>query len=69
MELEEEEAVKVREHVDMDINADFGIALDVGLHREKIQDSDIERFIRNFNEDTIALDENLYSFQTQDAVQ
>lgn len=69
MELEEEEAVKVKEHVDMDINAGFGIALDVGLHREKIQDSDIERFIRNFNEDTLALDDNLYSFQTQDMEQ
>lgn len=69
MELEEDEAVKVKEHVDMDTNADFGVALDVGLHREKISDGEIERFIRNFNEDAIALDENLYSFQTQDIAQ
>lgn len=69
MELEEEETVKVKEHVDMDTNTDFGIALDVGLHRDNIKDTDIERFIRRFNEDAIALDENLYSFQTQDVEQ
>jgi hypothetical protein len=69
MELEEEEAVKVREHVDMDPNTDFGVALDIGFHLEKITDHDIERFIRNFNEDTLELDETLYSFQTQDVEQ
>lgn len=66
MELEEEEAVKVKEHVDLDVNTDFGVALDVGLHREKITSVEIEKFIRDFNEDTLELDENLYSFQTQD---
>jgi hypothetical protein len=69
MELEEEEAVKVKEHVDLDVNTDFGVALDVGVHREKITDSEIEKFIRDFNEDTLELDENLYSFQTQDFAQ
>jgi hypothetical protein len=69
MELEEEEAVKVKEHVDLDVNTDFGVALDVGLHREKITHAEIERFIRDFNEDTLNLDENLYSFQTQDIAQ
>lgn len=66
MELEEEEAVKVKEHVDMDIHTDFGIALDVGFHLEKISPKDIEKFIKDFNEDTLSLDETLYSFQTQD---
>jgi hypothetical protein len=69
MELEEEEAVKVKEHVDMDPNTDFGVALDIGFHLEKITTHDIERFIRNFNEDTLELDETLYSFQTQDVEQ
>jgi hypothetical protein len=69
MELEEEEAVKVKEHVDLDVNTDFGVALDVGLHREKITPAEIEKFIRDFNEDTLDLDENLYSFQTQDFAQ
>ncbi len=69
MELEEEESVKVKEHVDLDINTDLGVALDVGLNREKITDADIEKFIRDFNEDTLDLDENLYSFQTEDLTQ
>lgn len=69
MELEEEEAVKVQEHVDLDVNTDFGVALDVGLQREKIANQDIEKFVRDFNEDTIQLDENLYSFQTEDFAQ
>lgn len=66
MELEEEEAVKVQEHVDMDVNAEFGISLDVGLHRDKITSDVIERFIKDFNEDTLSLDQTHYSFQTQD---
>lgn len=66
MELEEEESVKVKEHVDLDANADFGISLDVGLNVEKITPKVIEKFIRDFNEDTLQLDDTLYSFQTQD---
>ena len=69
MELEEEEAVKVKEHVDLDVNTDFGVALDVGLQRERITDADIEKFIQDFNEDNLDMDENLYSFQTEDTVQ
>src|SRR5687767_7986147 len=69
MELEGEEAVKVKEHVDMDPNTDFGVALDIGFHVEKITEKKIESFIRNFNEDTLELDETLYSFQTQDIAQ
>ena len=66
MALEEEEAVKVKEHVDLDVNTDFGISLDVGLHVEKITPKIIEKFIKDFNEDTLKLDDTLYSFQTQD---
>lgn len=69
MELEEEEAVKVKEHVDLDVTTDFGVALDVGLQREKLTSAEIEKFIRDFNEDSLQLDENLYSFQTQDLAQ
>jgi hypothetical protein len=69
MELEEEEAVKVKEHVDLDTNTDFGVALDIGFHVEKITPREIENLIRDFNEDTLKLDETLYSFQTQDITQ
>jgi len=66
MSLEEEEAVKVKEHVDMDANADFGVSLDVGVHVDKITPKVIEKFIKDFNEDNLTLDDTLYSFQTQD---
>jgi hypothetical protein len=66
MALEEEEAVKVKEHVDLDAHAEFGIGLDVGLHVEKITPKVIEKFIKDFNEDSLRLDDSLYSFQTQD---
>jgi hypothetical protein len=69
LELEEEEAVKVKEHVDLDVNTDFGVSLDVGLQREKITDREVEKFIQDFNEDSLDLDENLYSFQTEDLEQ
>jgi hypothetical protein len=66
MELEEEETVKVKEHVDMDPHAEFGVSLDAGLHVEEITPKVIEKFIKDFNEDALQLDETLYFFQTQD---
>jgi len=66
MELEEEETVKVKEHVQLDANVEFGVSLDVGLHIEDITPQVIEKFIRDFNEDTLKLDSTLYSFQTED---
>jgi hypothetical protein len=69
LELEEDEAVKVKEHVDADLNADFGIALDIGLLCDKITPKEIEKFIKDYNEDTLKLDETLYSFQTEDVAE
>lgn len=66
MELEEEESVKVKEHVDMDIRAEFGIALDIGLHVERITPEIIQKFIHDFNTDSLSLDPTLYSFQTKE---
>ncbi|MEQ8926031.1 MAG: hypothetical protein RLO81_09485 [Fulvivirga sp.] len=66
MEIEEEEEVKVKEHVEVDPNIDFGIGLDIGLNRETIDKNTISDFVKRFNEDTLELDETLYSFQTQD---
>ncbi len=64
-ELEEEEAVKVQEHVDMDANQDFGIGLDIGLNIEKVTEEVMARFIDDFNEDNLDLDDTMYSFQTE----
>jgi len=66
MELEEDEAVKVKEHVEIDDKAEFGIGLDAGLHVPEVTPAVITKFIKDFNDDTIVLDETLYSFQTQD---
>lgn len=65
MEMEEEEAVKVQEHVDLDENLDFGIGLDIGLHVQEITPAIIEKFVREYNDGTLQLDPGLYSFQTQ----
>lgn len=63
--LEEEGEVQVKEHVDIDEHLDFGIGLDVGLHVEEINPAVITRFITQFNDDTLKLDPQYYSFQTQ----
>ena len=65
LELEEEDQVKVQEHVEIDPNIDFGIGLDAVLNVEKITPEVIDKFVKDFNEDTLALDKTLYSFQTE----
>lgn len=65
-ELEEEEFVKVQEHVDVDDSIDYGVALDIGLHVETVSDRVIENFIKNYNEDTLKLDPTLYSFVNEE---
>jgi hypothetical protein len=59
MELEEEDQVKVKEHVEIDPHIEFGIGLDTGLNVEKISSKVIEKFIKDFNEDTLSLDKTL----------
>jgi hypothetical protein len=66
MELEEEETVKVKEHIELDSNSEFGISMDIGLQVEKVTPKIIEKFIKEYNEDSLKLDQTLYSFQTQD---
>jgi len=65
VELQEEGEVRVKEHVDMDDHLDFGVGLNIGLHVEKITSKTIEKFITEFNRDSLVLDDTLYSFQTQ----
>jgi len=66
MELEEEGHIKVKEHVDIDDHLDFGVGLDIGLHVESITPKVIEKFIGEFNQDILKLDETLYTYQTHD---
>lgn len=66
MELEEEEEVKVQEFIDIDTNHDYGIGLDAALNLDSINDQTIQKFVKEFNEDTIELDDTLYAFQSED---
>jgi len=63
--LEEEDQVKVKEHLDVDPRITFGIGLDVGLHVEQVTPKVIEQFVTDFNARKLVLDDTLYSFQTQ----
>jgi hypothetical protein len=66
LELQQEGEVKVQEHIDIDVNAEFGVSLDVALHVESITPKLIEKFIKDFNEDKLQLDDTLYSFQAEE---
>lgn len=66
MELEDEEVVKVQEHIEIDPVVDFGVGLDVGLNVEVVDDHVIENFIQDFNQGNLKLDKTLYSFQSDD---
>jgi hypothetical protein len=66
LELQEEGNVKVQEHVAIDEHAEFGISLDVGLHVEKITPQVIEKFIRDYNDDKLQLDDTFYSFYAEE---
>lgn len=64
VELQEEGEVRVKEHVDVDTHLDLGIGLNIGLNVEKITSKIIEKFIFDFNESSLQLDDTLYSFET-----
>lgn len=66
MDIEDDERVKVQEFVDIDTNHDFGLGLDAALNVDSISDSVISRFIKEFNDDTLELDETAYSFQSEE---
>ncbi|GAB3343615.1 hypothetical protein GCM10027429_34540 [Marivirga atlantica] len=64
--LEEDEAVKVQEHVDMDSGCEYGVGLDIGLNIDEVTPELIDKFIKDFNEDNLDLDDTLYSFQSNE---
>lgn len=66
MEIEEEESVKVQEFVDLDTNHDFGIGLDAALNVDEINDKVITKFVKDFNDDTLTLDDTLFAFQSEE---
>src|SRR5690606_19308164 len=66
MELEEEEEVKVQEFIDIDTNHDYGVGLDAALNVEFIDEQTIAKFVKEFNDDTIKLDDTLYAYQSEE---
>ncbi|GAB4018696.1 hypothetical protein EXU85_13970 [Spirosoma sp. KCTC 42546] len=65
-EIEETETVKVQEHVEVDTQSDYGIALDVCLNVDEITDEVIEDFVSHFKANTLSLDKTLYSFTSEE---
>lgn len=66
MEMEEDGSVKVKEFLEIDQNLSYGIGIDAALNVEEITDAVIRKFIKDYNEDTLKLDETHYSFQFED---
>ena len=66
MEIEEEEEVKVQEFIDVDTNHDYGIGLDAALNIEYIDDKVISKFVKEFNDDSIVLDDTFYAYQSEE---
>jgi hypothetical protein len=62
-EMEDEEAIKVAEFVEIDYDFEFGIGIDAALNVDEITVEVIEKFISDFNNGTMKLDKTLYSFK------
>lgn len=66
MDMEDEGLVKVQEFVDIDTHHDYGIGLDAALNVEEINEKIIAKFIEDYNNDTLRLDETFYTFESED---
>jgi hypothetical protein len=61
-ELEEDDAVRVQEFLDINTDVEFGVGIDACLNVEEVDDDTINRFIKDFNAGKLVLDETEYSF-------
>jgi hypothetical protein len=66
VDLEEDNAVMVKEEVLFDFDFEYGIGLEVSLNRELITPDEINRFVTSFNNGSLKLDPTLYSFESED---
>ena len=62
--IEEDEEVKVKEHLEVETDFEYGVGLDACLNVEAITDDLVTRFIENFNGGRLKLDPTLYSFSS-----
>jgi hypothetical protein len=65
-EIEENEEISVREHVEVDDKFDYGVGLEVGLNKTEINEKVINDFIIRFNSGRLQLDTSVYSFSNED---
>ncbi|MCU0438806.1 MAG: hypothetical protein MUC49_12970 [Raineya sp.] len=68
-EMEAEESLKVQEFIDFDDDFEEGnqiVLLTVSLNIDEINEEEIEKFVKSFNDNTFKLDENLYSFSLEE---
>jgi hypothetical protein len=61
-EIESADEVGVSEFVNIDEAVEFGVGIDICLNVEEINDEVIEKFVREFNDGTLELDDSVYSF-------
>ncbi|MFB0908185.1 MAG: hypothetical protein ACI9V1_000010 [Spirosomataceae bacterium] len=63
--LEEEEAVKVAEQLNIDPDFEYGIGIEYVKNIPIITDKEIRKFIQEFSEDKLKIDKTLYSFESE----
>ncbi|ACT91716.1 hypothetical protein [Dyadobacter fermentans] len=61
-EIEENEEITVREHVEIDDKFEYGVGLEVGLNKTEINDKVISDFIEAYTAGKVELDPTLFSF-------
>lgn len=63
-EIEEEGLANVAESIEIDSSFEFGVGIEVYLNVPEINEEIIERFIREFNSNSLRLDPVRYSFES-----
>ncbi|MFT4033053.1 MAG: hypothetical protein QM669_11585 [Siphonobacter sp.] len=63
-EIEENEEIKVTEHIEIDTESEYGVELDICLNVEAVTDEVIDTFVNQFNTNKVELDPTLYSFKS-----
>jgi hypothetical protein len=67
LDLEEEESVKVKEHMELDEELEARVGIDVCLNVDKVTPAVVEKFISDFNAGQLRLDPTLYSFESDES--
>jgi hypothetical protein len=63
-EMEENEEIKLSEHIEIDEEFEYGIGIDVCLNVDEITEEVVIKFVDDFLTGSIRLDPTLYSFKT-----